>query len=173
MKNLLFVLIIIAAAIVVYQQLQPQSSDSHKTAAISAGEGQTVATDAENPIDVSALMSDAADNARVFFVEPKHESVVTSPVTVKFGIENMLIAAAGDNQPNSGHHHLLINVSDLPDMTKPLPATDQIIHFGKAQTETTIDLPPGQHTLQLVLGNYLHIPHTEPVISERITITVE
>ena len=86
----------------------------------------------------------------------------------------MGIAPAGIQFPDTGHHHVLIDVAegDMPAMDLPLPATDQIVHFGLGQTEVEIDLEPGQHTLQLVLGDYLHTPHSPPVISERITITV-
>jgi len=119
------------------------------------------------------LSSSAADNAEVFILYPKDNQVLSSPVTVEFGAANISIAPAGDNQPNSGHHHLLIDITELPDLSMPLPATDQIVHFGKGQTQTVIELVPGAHTLQLLLGNYLHIPHTEPVISEKITVIVE
>ena len=117
--------------------------------------------------------SKPSSEAAVFIISPGDGSVVSSPLKVEFGIANMTLAPAGDNQPNSGHHHLLIDLDELPNLTASLPATDQIIHFGKAQTETTIELSPGEHTLQLLLGNYLHIPHAEPVISKKITITVE
>ena len=93
--------------------------------------------------------------------------------TVKFGLKGMAIAPAGTDQPNSGHHHLLIDVSDAPDMKLPLPATEHVVHFGKGQTETQVTLPPGKHTLQLVFANYLHIPHDPPVVSQRITVTVK
>lgn len=120
-----------------------------------------------------SLVSTSPDNADVFILEPGDGTTVSSPVTVKFGITNMSVAKAGDNQPNSGHHHLLIDLEELPPLDAPLPATDQLIHFGGAQTQTTIELDPGQHTLQLLLGNYLHIPHDKPVVSKKITITVE
>jgi hypothetical protein len=122
---------------------------------------------------INSLISPAAKNAEVFIITPGDGSTVTSPVSVEFGITNMEIAAAGDDQPFSGHHHLLIDLEELPDMTKPLPANDQIIHFGKGQTKTELKLEPGKHSLQLLLGNYLHIPHQTPVISKKITITVE
>ena len=121
----------------------------------------------------ASLISTSPGNAAVFILEPGDGSRVSSPVTVKFGITNMVVAPAGDNVENSGHHHLLINLDKLPPLDAPLPATDQLIHFGAGQTETTIDLEPGEHTLQLVLGNYLHIPHDPPVVSKKITITVE
>jgi hypothetical protein len=111
--------------------------------------------------------------ASVFIVEPADGATVTSPFTVKFGVKGMTIAPAGTDAPNSGHHHLLIDVADLPDMKLPLPANEHVVHFGKGQTETQVTLPPGKHTLQLVFANYLHIPHDPPVVSQRITVTVK
>ena len=111
--------------------------------------------------------------ASVFFIEPADGATVPSTFTVKFGLKGMTIAPAGTDQPNSGHHHLLIDVTDLPDMKLPLPANDHVVHFGKGQIETQVTLPPGKHTLQLVFANYLHIPHDPPVISKKITVTVK
>lgn len=111
--------------------------------------------------------------AKVFIISPKNGETVTSPVTVKFGIKGMTLAPAGTKQENSGHHHLLIDTDPPADMNQPLPATDKIVHFGKAQTETTLNLPPGKHTLQLLLGDQNHIPHNPPVLSKKITITVK
>ena len=119
------------------------------------------------------LSTTAADGAEVRILSPENNQVVSSPLTVVFGANNVTISPAGDNQPNSGHHHLLIDIAELPDLSAPLPATEQIIHFGKGQTETVLELTPGTHTLQLLLGNYLHIPHSKPVMSEKITITVK
>ena len=85
----------------------------------------------------------------------------------------MTIAPAGTDQPNSGHHHLLIDVAEAPDMKQPLPANEHVVHFGKGQTETQVTLPPGKHTLQLVFANYLHIPHDPPVVSKQFTVTVK
>lgn len=117
--------------------------------------------------------STAPAGARVFFVEPADGATVSSPLTVRFGLEGMNVVPAGTEQPDSGHHHLLIDVTELPPMDFPLPATEQIVHFGGGQTETTLELPPGEHTLQLVLGDHFHIPHNPPVMSEKITITVQ
>ena len=75
--------------------------------------------------------------------------------------------------PNTGHHHLLIDVDELPNMTLPIPADENHVHFGGGQTETILSLAPGGHTLQLLLGNYLHIPHDPPVVSKKIRITVQ
>jgi hypothetical protein len=108
----------------------------------------------------------------VYFVIPHDGAQVSGTFTVSFGLRGMGVAPAGVEKDNTGHHHLLINVDKLPPMDAPLPSTDQIRHFGGGQTETTLSLPPGEHTLQLLLGNYSHIPHSSPVISEKITITV-
>jgi hypothetical protein len=110
--------------------------------------------------------------AKVFIVSPKNGAKVTSPVVVKFGIKGMTIAPAGTKLENSGHHHLLIDTDAPADMSQPLPASDKVVHFGKGQTETTVTLTPGKHTLQLLLGDQNHIPHNPPVISKKITITV-
>lgn len=115
----------------------------------------------------------ADPKARLFFIEPADGAVVTSPVTVKFALENMIVIPAGIPHPNSGHHHLLINVDELPDLTKPIPADTRHLHFGKGQKEATLELAPGTHTLQLLLGDHLHRPHDKPVLSEKITITVK
>ncbi|MCK0536135.1 DUF4399 domain-containing protein [Alcanivorax quisquiliarum] len=117
--------------------------------------------------------STAPADARVFFIEPADGASVTSPVTLEFGLEGMDVVPAGTNKPDSGHHHLLINVTDLPPMDFPLPATEQVIHYGGGQTEATLELAPGEYRLQLVLGDHLHIPHDPPVMSDAITITVE
>ena len=93
---------------------------------------------------------------------------------IQFGLTGMGIAPAGINAPNTGHHHLLINTDIATvNMTVPLPGTDKIKHYGKGQTETMLKLPKGKHTLQLLFGNYLHIPHDKPVMSEKITVVVK
>ena len=120
-----------------------------------------------------AVASPSPSGATVYFIEPADGAVVPSTFTVKFGLKGMGVAPAGTDVPNTGHHHLLIDQATLPDMSLPLPANEHIVHFGKGQTETEVTLPPGQHTLQLVFANYLHIPHTPPVVSKRITITVK
>ena len=79
---------------------------------------------------------------------------------------------AGIDLPSTGHHHLLINTG-LPALDQPIPADEQHVHFGKGQTEAEISLKPGKHTLQLLLGNYLHKPHQPPVMSKQISITIE
>ena len=115
----------------------------------------------------------APAGAEVYIVSPKDGAKVKSPVTVVFGLKGMGIAPAGIKFDNSGHHHLLID-SDLPaDLSQPLAANEKSVHFGKGQTETSVTLPPGKHTLQLVLGDSLHIPFDPPLVSKKITITVE
>jgi hypothetical protein len=110
--------------------------------------------------------------AEVYIISPKNGAKVTSPVHVQFGLKGMGIAPAGVKFDNTGHHHLLID-TDLPaNPGAPLPATDKIVHFGTGQTETTLTLSPGTHTLQLLLGDMNHIPHDPPVVSKKITITV-
>lgn len=120
-----------------------------------------------------AQAADEVATPRAAIISPADQAVVSSPVTVKFGLENMAISPAGVPHENSGHHHLLIDTPLPADMTMPIPSDAKHLHFGKGQTETTIELPPGQHTLQLLVGDYLHRPHAQPVISEKITITVK
>jgi hypothetical protein len=115
------------------------------------------------------------EGATVYIISPKAGATVDQTFTVRFGLKGMGIAPAGVNLPDTGHHHLMIDVSDAekPDFNMPLPATDNVKHFGKGQTETELTLPPGKHTLQLVLGDYLHMPHDPAVVSKKITITVK
>ena len=120
-----------------------------------------------------SLISKAAPDAKVYFIQPIDGAVVGKTFSVKFGLSGMGVAPAGTDREHTGHHHILIDLDSLPDMTKPLPANDNVKHFGGGQTETTLTLEPGTHTLQLLLGNHLHIPHDAPVMSEKITITVE
>jgi len=116
--------------------------------------------------------STAVQSARVFFITPKEGDVVSSPVHVEFGVEDMEVVPAGTQKENSGHHHILID-TDLPPMDAPIPADAQHVHFGDGSSETELALGPGEHTLQLLFADHLHIPHEPPVYSERITITVE
>lgn len=110
--------------------------------------------------------------AEAYIISPKNGAHVHSPVLVQFGLKGMGIAPAGIKFDNSGHHHLLIDTDPPSDLSAPLPATDKIVHFGKGQTETLLNLSPGKHTLQLLLGDQNHIPHSPPVLSQPITITV-
>ena len=113
------------------------------------------------------------EGAKVYIMAPKDGKTVKKTFTVKFGLKGMGVAPAGVDVPNTGHHHLIIDMDELPDLNLPLPASDKVRHFGKGQTEARITLEPGTHTLQLVLGDKIHLPHSPAVISEKITITVE
>lgn len=115
----------------------------------------------------------SAEGASVYLIAPTDGAVVSSPVTVRFGLKGMGIAPAGVQHANTGHHHLLVDVDQMPDMNAALPATDNIRHFGGGQTEAELALSPGRHTLQLVFADYLHIPHDRPLVSEKVTISVK
>jgi Domain of unknown function (DUF4399) len=115
-----------------------------------------------------------AANAEVYFISPKDGATVQGPVTVRFGLKGMGIAPAGIKFDNTGHHHLLVDM-DFSEVKvdAPMPATDKLLHFGKGQTETTLTLAPGKHTLQLVFADYLHQSFDPPLHSKKITITVK
>jgi hypothetical protein len=115
----------------------------------------------------------APAGAEVYIVSPADGAKVKSPVTVVFGLKGMGVAPAGIKFDNTGHHHLLIDGALPADLSQPLAATEKSVHFGKGQTETAVTLPPGKHTLQLVFGDFLHIPHDPAVVSKVITIVVE
>ena len=121
---------------------------------------------------MAELSSDVAADAQVWIESPVDGQEVSSPVTIVFGSKNVSISPAGIEQMNSGHHHLMIDMDELPAMDMPLPGSAQLIHFGKGHTSTSLSLEPGEHSLQLVLGNHLHVPHTRPVLSKKITIVV-
>lgn len=110
--------------------------------------------------------------AEVYIISPKDGETVSSPVTVRFGLKGMGVAPAGIALENTGHHHLIID-AELPPLGAPVPTDANHVHFGKGQTETSVELKPGKHTLQLLLGDHLHIPHDPPVSSKKITITVK
>ncbi|MBL8642877.1 MAG: DUF4399 domain-containing protein [Rhodospirillaceae bacterium] len=120
----------------------------------------------------------APAGAKAYFISPKDGETVSSPVVVRFGLKGMGIAPAGVDFENTGHHHVLVDLdavnADSPIMKDYLPTEKpNILHFGKGQSEAEIKLEPGKHTLQMVLGDTDHHPHTPPVFSERITITVK
>jgi hypothetical protein len=122
----------------------------------------------------------APDGAGVYFIGLEDGATIASPVTVRFGLTGMGVAPAGTDNPTTGHHHLLINRAALgegPDgadeLIFPLPNDENHRHFGGGQTEVTLDLPPGDHSLQLVLGDLNHVPHDPPIVSDVIMITVE
>lgn len=122
----------------------------------------------------------APAGAEVYFVNLKDGATVTSPVTVIFGLKGMGVAPAGTEKENTGHHHILIDRPPLgegeggaEELEYGLPADENHRHFGGGQTEVSLELPAGTHTLQLVLGDQNHVPHYPPIVSEVITITVE
>ena len=115
----------------------------------------------------------APEGAQLYIITPQDGEEVEGQVVVRFGLRGMGVAPAGVEKEKTGHHHLLIDVDPLPPMDQPLPATESIVHFGGGQTETVIDLEPGTHTLQLVLGDHNHIPHDPPIVSEKVTISVK
>lgn len=114
------------------------------------------------------------DEPIAFFANLKDGDSVTSPVHIAFGITGMDIAPAGTVKPGTGHYHLLIDAELTPEeMDLPIPADETHLHYGKGQTEADIDLAPGPHTLQIIMGDANHMPHKPPVVSKRITVTVE
>ena len=126
-------------------------------------------------LSLPALGHTPPEGAKVFFINLQDGAVVTSPVAIKFGIEGFGITPAGTKgkiRHTAGHHHLLLNAPGLPDLDEAIPRDAHHIHFDQGETETTLDLPPGQHTLQLLLGDEDHEPQDPPLYSERITITV-
>lgn len=114
----------------------------------------------------------APPNAKVYFIAPSNGAYLSSPVTVRFGLAGMGVAPAGVQAETTGHHHLLIDTK-LEDYAAAIPKDTNNVHFGGGQTEATIALPPGTHTLQLIVGDHNHIPHDPPVKSEVITISVK
>lgn len=121
-----------------------------------------------------AEMTPAPDGAKIYIIDLAEGAAVSNPVTVRFGLSGMGVAPAGVEKEKTGHHHLLIDVDPSSiDFASPITADDNHRHFGGGQTETTIELPAGTHTLMLLLGDHNHIPHDPPVMSEPVTITVK
>jgi len=133
------------------------------------------------PLGMAALMSTAGlfartpapDGVEAYIISPMEGVTVTSPLTVRFGLKGMGVAPAGVDKGKTGHHHLLVDLDKLPDMGMPIPSDQQHRHFGGGQTETTITLDPGQHSLQLLLGDMNHVPHQPAIKSSRIIIIVK
>jgi hypothetical protein len=136
------------------------AQSTNTPAEIPAAEPQTIARSA------------STKGASVFFITPADGATVTNPISIEFGIAGMDVVKAGNNQAHSGHHHLLID-TQLPDLGLPIPADEHHVHFGDGSTSTQISLTPGEHKLQMLLGDHLHIPHNPPLTSAQITITVE
>ena len=119
------------------------------------------------------FFSISAFSAEVYFVSPSDGDEVSSPVEIVFGLRGIGVAPAGINFPNTGHHHLLVDLDALPNLNESIPADKNHIHFGKGQTQTLLALDPGEHTLQLLFGDWMHVPHAEPIFSEKIKIFVK
>src|SRR5262249_55415246 len=126
-----------------------------------------------SPLPAAAQTTSPA-GATVYIINLKDGDTVTSPFKVQFGLTGMGVAPAGVEKPNTGHHHLIIDTQLTPDQWRaPIPADAKHVHFGGGQTETMVTLPAGQHTLQLVLGDWSHVPHQPPVMSLVVKITVK
>lgn len=114
----------------------------------------------------------APPDAKLYFIAPQDGGEVANPITVRFGLSGMGVAPAGVEKEKTGHHHLIVD-AELPDLDQPIPSDANYKHFGGGQTEVIMELSPGPHTLQLLLGDFTHIPHNPPVTSDKITITVK
>jgi len=117
--------------------------------------------------------SAAPTGAEVYVISPRDGETVQSPVTVRFGLKGMGVAPAGIQVANTGHHHLLVDVAEAPAQNQPIGKDDTHLHFGGGQTEATVELKAGTHTLQLVVGDYLHVPFSPSIASKPIKITVK
>jgi hypothetical protein len=124
------------------------------------------------PKRAGAQKTPSPKDAVVYFISPQDGATIRGPFDVRFGLKNMGVTHAGDEYPNSGHHHLLIDVGQPLDVKEPIPRDKNHLHFGAGETETRIELPPGEHTLQLVLGDAKHYPFDPPVVSDKVSITV-
>ena len=122
---------------------------------------------------VHAYQSSSPENASVEIVGIEDGEVYKSPINIEFVINNMEVVPAGTKKKNSGHHHLLLNLESMPNLKAPLPSTQNIIHFGKAQKSTKLELKEGKHTIQLLFADHLHIPHDPPVLSKKISIIIK
>ena len=125
------------------------------------------------PAAASAQGTPAPQDAYLYFVWPQDGLTIKGGFWARFGLRNMGVTQAGSDAPNAGHHHLLIDVNDPIDAKEPIPQDKAHLHFGAGQTEARIELPPGKHTLQLVLGDAKHYPFNPPIVSKKITITVK
>ncbi len=114
----------------------------------------------------------APNDAYLYIIWPQDGTRIKGAFWCRFGLRNMGVTHAGDASPNMGHHHLFIDVDEPLDVDQPIPQDKKHLHFGAGQTEARIDLPPGPHTLQLVLGDADHVPFNPPVVSKKIRIVV-
>lgn len=139
--------------------------------ALAAAVGSAFAAD--TPVAKELARTKSPAGVELYFITPNDGDKVGREVTVQFGLKGMGVAPAGISVDKTGHHHLLIDVETLPSANEPIPADAKHVHFGGGQTQTSITLTPGKHTLQLNLGDALHRQFDPPVLSEKITITVE
>ena len=145
------------------QAAEPAVETTPEPAAEATAAGPAVAAIPRTP---------SPEGARVFFITPADGDTVSNPVSIEFGLEGMAVVRAGEQSEAGGHHHLIID-APLPDLGMPVPADDNYRHFGDASTSTELTLEAGTHTLQLLLGDHIHVPHDPAVFSDVITITVE
>ena len=124
------------------------------------------------PAGAFAGKTPAAKDAYLYIIWPLDGTQVKGAFWCRFGLRNMGVTHAGDATANMGHHHLFIDVTDPLDPNEPIPSDKKHLHFGAGQTEARLDLPPGPHTLQLVLGDAEHIPFDPPLVSKKIRIVV-
>jgi len=113
----------------------------------------------------------APEGAKAYIIAPQDGDRVPQTFVVRFGLSGMGVAPAGADLPNTGHHHLLVDMDELPPLDQPIGA--DVLHFGGGQTETELTLEPGEHTLQILLGDKNHVPHDPPILSDKITVIVE
>jgi hypothetical protein len=161
-------LMLLCVALAACEQ-QPAESPPAATPAPAATQAPAAAPAAAAP---SIARKPAPAGAMAYIIAPADGAVVSSPVTVVFGLKGIGVVPAGIDRPDAGHHHLLID-TDVPPFDLPIPADMQHVHFGQGQTETQVTLAPGRHTLRLLLGDHLHIPHDPPILSEPVTIEVQ
>ena len=115
----------------------------------------------------------APAGVELYFISPKDGDTVSGDVAVRFGLLGMGVSPAGTMKEGTGHHHLLIDVDALPPLDMPIPADEHHVHFGGGQTETTVKLAPGKHTLQLNLADSVHMQFDPPIVSKKISVTVK
>jgi hypothetical protein len=167
-STLLFSVAVLALSLTACGQPPTAPPAATQTEAQAAPAPQVAAPQVAAPL----ARSQSPEGAAVSILSPRSGDIVSSPVKVVFDVQGMTLLPAGDPTPNSGHHHLLVDVP-APDLGQPVPKDAQHLHFGQAQTEVEITLPPGPHTLQLLLGDSNHVPHNPPLLSAPITITVQ
>ena len=121
---------------------------------------------------IALELSQGSQAASVYFISPSNQETISGEVTVIFGLKNFGVSPAGLEVTGTGHHHLIID-AELPIMNQPIASDENHVHFGKGQTEVKLTLDPGPHTLQLLLGDYRHVPHSPPIFSKKIMVTVK